>query len=653
MSLNLPPPTYEEQRTQLLISPPPGAVQFQKGFLGAHGERAAIEGELQIKGAEPGQWDKVQVLFCTLSTIFSYYLSSIEIFSWEVTLFSRTSSSTSSVGSDTIPSTLPFAIPLTPDTPQCIHTPRSSITHRLVARLSPINLANQALTETIIVHTRRYTTITRPLLYNRPYLVEHDTPVVLRVEVSRTTFRIGDPIAVYITVPPPNMSVIRDQGLRLRSVMAELIRVISVNQDQTEMFDSLPEGTGASSTRSIIGNNVNSDNKQATQDIPVLDASHAVITRSGSSCRFHSSRSVQIRLLLYPHETASRDNADNLSSNPEHLVDENSDCASITQSTLFHDVSFRIVVNVTFMVTASHSESVSSISIPIVLLPNIAPLPEVDESFASAYRKKHDKPPVRTVRHEDADIYENEAGPSALPPSGAPPPFEERDAPPPFISDPTSSTSSRLPTFLESESDLNGHIAVFPSSVDAPSDLPLHQMSIPGEGMEFGFKPEDQYDGLSSSFDRSATPPPSMDNANLDPDVTEFASLASQPSLALEALGLALEQSDSRMGGIQPSEHDEEAPPPPPLLDDPSDPPPSIDVEEFRRPPLRDQSSSPSQNLPATSRPDMSIPNNAAGLSNPNAPPPYLQPPATSEPEGIVTRPPPYVDVMPTGASRH
>lgn len=64
---NAPPPTYNEQRTQLLICPIPGAVQFQKGYLGAYGERAAIEGELQIKGAEPGQWDSAQVLF-------SYYV---------------------------------------------------------------------------------------------------------------------------------------------------------------------------------------------------------------------------------------------------------------------------------------------------------------------------------------------------------------------------------------------------------------------------------------------------------------------------------------------------------------------------------------------------------------------------------------------------
>jgi hypothetical protein len=48
--------------TQILIIPTTDAINFQKGYVGAEGERAAIEGELQIKGAEPGQWDKVFVI---------------------------------------------------------------------------------------------------------------------------------------------------------------------------------------------------------------------------------------------------------------------------------------------------------------------------------------------------------------------------------------------------------------------------------------------------------------------------------------------------------------------------------------------------------------------------------------------------------------
>jgi hypothetical protein len=61
----LPPPIYTQQEheggPQILIIPAADAINFQKGFLGAEGEHAAIEGELQIKGVDLGQWSKVSV----------------------------------------------------------------------------------------------------------------------------------------------------------------------------------------------------------------------------------------------------------------------------------------------------------------------------------------------------------------------------------------------------------------------------------------------------------------------------------------------------------------------------------------------------------------------------------------------------------------
>jgi hypothetical protein len=74
MSESIPPPTYSQQdpvensssqsyedlsEPQILIIPTANAVNFQKGFLGAEGERAAIEGELQIKGVDPDRWGRV------------------------------------------------------------------------------------------------------------------------------------------------------------------------------------------------------------------------------------------------------------------------------------------------------------------------------------------------------------------------------------------------------------------------------------------------------------------------------------------------------------------------------------------------------------------------------------------------------------------
>jgi neural Wiskott-Aldrich syndrome protein len=46
---------------QILIIPTVDTINFQKGFLGADGERAAIEGELQIKETTGGRWAKMLV----------------------------------------------------------------------------------------------------------------------------------------------------------------------------------------------------------------------------------------------------------------------------------------------------------------------------------------------------------------------------------------------------------------------------------------------------------------------------------------------------------------------------------------------------------------------------------------------------------------
>ena len=75
---SVPPPIYSQQvegtsalsgnivaaptEAQLLISPSPNSVHFQKGFLGADDhERAAIEGELHIKGINSDDWESVFV----------------------------------------------------------------------------------------------------------------------------------------------------------------------------------------------------------------------------------------------------------------------------------------------------------------------------------------------------------------------------------------------------------------------------------------------------------------------------------------------------------------------------------------------------------------------------------------------------------------
>jgi neural Wiskott-Aldrich syndrome protein len=74
----LPPPIYVrhgpslpqndlQSEPQILIIPATDTLRFQQGFLGADGERAAIEGELQVKGTDSVRWRKVSVAIRTLA----------------------------------------------------------------------------------------------------------------------------------------------------------------------------------------------------------------------------------------------------------------------------------------------------------------------------------------------------------------------------------------------------------------------------------------------------------------------------------------------------------------------------------------------------------------------------------------------------------
>jgi hypothetical protein len=82
----LPPPIYSQQADeppasdtsstsdlmldpQILIIPSSDAINFQKGYLGADEERAAVEGEIQVKGTESGRWTRVQVGFVPLTPL--------------------------------------------------------------------------------------------------------------------------------------------------------------------------------------------------------------------------------------------------------------------------------------------------------------------------------------------------------------------------------------------------------------------------------------------------------------------------------------------------------------------------------------------------------------------------------------------------------
>ncbi|KAF9229461.1 hypothetical protein BS17DRAFT_825211 [Gyrodon lividus] len=625
---------------QLLIVPTVDGINFQKGYVGAEGERAAMEGEVHVKGAQPGVWRKVSV---SLRTTESAYGHEIELSVSEIDL------SSSPLDSDVaIPTSFPFAIPLMPDVPQCIHTSHSSLTHVLTATLHAVDPTVPDVSKELVVHTRRYTSHTHTVAISpEKHVLDH--PARVEAEIPRSTFHVGEPIPVYVTVPPPPRELVLEDGFRLRNIKTELLRVVVVQHGDDISFEdgwqNAPSG-GAGPTDGV-GSFVYEGPSSAAissaaekprdplMDSPVFSTVYrTIVSRSGASCRFHTSNPIRLRFILH-HASPSTSPSDHPRSQPEgdHAYMENDpQCISITQTTLLHKVSFVLNVHVSFVDTTSRTERLYTIPIPVNIIPPPARLPEVEAWVDAAYQKKHDRPPLRTIRQEDVEIsaplyHEGEAGPSYTQ-NGAPPPFEDRDVPPPPFFPSEASTSADLPTFQESENEIYIH-----TDAEEHFVIPMTGMVIIGEGVTFGFTPSQQFDGHSDTLHRTSTPPPSVEQAAQDPDITDLVDLA-QPC---RALGLILE----------------EPPPPPPPLDDPSDPPPSID-SAFRSPTSRGAvQANPSTAIPhhpftqmCDRHDSLSPPGEIMDQSSSHvhAPPPYLTPNDQEQ----VTGPPPYMDFIPS-----
>ena len=548
---------------------------------------------------------------------------------------------------DTFPSSIPFAIPLPSDTPQSLWTPHSTLGHQLTAILYPADSHLSSLSKSLTVHTRRYISHSHTLPCS-PETYSLDDPTRVEVQVPRNTFTSAEVIPLYVTVPPPTRETVVRKGLRLRNVRAELVRVVKVKREYSEDVETDSDSDIALDESSNIqgGSSLGaSQQPPASSKMPLsplfLGSSYrTIIARSGGSCRFHSSRPIQLRFILHQNLTGSpSDSRTNLG-----RVDSDAETPLITQSTLLHSVTFHIKVHISFVDTSNQTEHISTIVVPITILPPLAPLPEVSQAVDDAYQKKHDRPPAKTTRQEEVDpsiphYSEGEAGPSMLSP-GAPPPFEERDAPPPFfVSALEASSSSRLPTFQESETEI-----ILPETADFMNEIPL-PCSISGEGTLFGFPYSQQFDGHSEDI-QSSTHPSTLEMASGDTDLT---TLADQPNrVSMETINLVLDQHDENPRA-------EDQPPPPPAMDDPSDPPPSID-SDFRSPVIVQQTS------PSRASPPLHVAYHsseaATGLhistpvlapeetrsSHGHAPPPYLTNIHRENESDQVTRPPPYVD---------
>ncbi|KAG8933027.1 hypothetical protein FRC03_008646 [Tulasnella sp. 419] len=597
------PPNYSDQdrqpessgtsrSPQIVLTPVADAVHFQTGNLGADGEHAAVEGEVQLKGVNDGEWGRLTV---TLKTVETVPNQTIELAASTVELFSATGASSSRTRP--LPSSLPFSIHLTDDIPQAVSTPNSSVAHSLTATLYPIDKSKPPIVSSAPVQIRRFTTALSPQIIVAPRTLTFESPTRLSIQLPRAIFRVGEPIPVYVTVPPPQRSVL-ESDLRLRNLKAELVRVVKVGPvEQKAVEVSSPgEGTWEISEGARISDDLTA--QRGKPPLPTKGGSilpppplglatpstssssqgdsttwSTVVTRSGASCRFHPSRSVQLRLVLH---SGNLDEGDPEANPP----DVDTAAGSITQSTVMHQISFHVHVELAFVAQSTHTSTSVHGRIPIIIIPALAQQPEVADDLEQGYMKKHDKPPVKTNRVTE-DV------------SGGPPAFDDTISssiilsqdiagpsfdPPPFTSEPG---GSGLPSFYESEVAAGGSSAPsYGGSVPAELRFPGEGVSyggsvptelrFPEEGVSYGFRPEDQYDGISHSF---AAPPPAAVQTVADVQAAaELAHLIQQVA-DTHAMNMVVgNQGDSVLA--PPGDF---LPPPPPAMDDPMDLPPTID----------------------------------------------------------------------------
>jgi hypothetical protein len=331
-SPSVPPPNYStstsSNSTSLLttpldnhfdIVPQSDATSFQVGYLGLDGFQAWIKGDVLIKLDQRAIQQRHFYQHCSisLSAKEADLEHSIPFFSskqvlWQNpnTTLSSASSSSSTLFTESIPSTLAFSFQLTDDLPHCIHLPSSSLEYRLQATLhSSDESMVPTLAQETMVHLTRYS---RPGSLEESQLAPHtwqiDTPTPMTVRLQRTLFRRAEPINVYFSIPPPDKKLL---SLGLRSVEANLFRTI-YDKDGREKHELL-------------------------------------LAHSGKLCRLNSTRSVILHLTLHPPFDSSNmpyphPDHDAALSGPIYGRGGGGGCESITQETLLHKVSFHVKI---------------------------------------------------------------------------------------------------------------------------------------------------------------------------------------------------------------------------------------------------------------------------------------------------------------------
>lgn len=273
---------------QFDIVPPSDASSFQAGYQGLQprGFDVWLRGDVLIKHAQASQapqdsssaMQQARFSQCTIELLATESVKTRgrpvvhQLYHSSATLWTSPSvpgpssreqesaaTSTSSTEMARPPAVMPFQFPLPEDLPHCVHLPDIKIEYRLVATLHPMqdDPDQEPLHREVIVHLTRYTPPNPikeliPASLIRRFSDEPKdwslvSPTKVEIRLARTLFRRAEPIRIRVRIPPPDEALV-DKGLRVRSVEAELVRVV-----EPRVTDANNKGKESSSGDSSSG----------------------------------------------------------------------------------------------------------------------------------------------------------------------------------------------------------------------------------------------------------------------------------------------------------------------------------------------------------------------------------------------------------------
>lgn len=288
--------TINSNSTTLLITPLSTNITFQ---VDSNFNQWSLQGEIGLKFEDEQSRSQFNILEINFKGIERVKGSNdIILVDQNNVLWSKSSSDEASTSSNEenidYPSTSTrFKLDLTPDLPHCLHLINSSLEYSLTAKLSSSNPNVHSIIKSTPIHLLRssppgplslsssiLTTsdVSVPKPSTTPQTLSLESPISVKVKFERTLFKRSEPIKLIATIQVPS-SKVTQEGLRLRTISAELKRKISVasipSEDEGEEISTL------------------SDKVEIEDQIRIL-------ARSGKSCRFSSTRPIVIKLLLHP-----------------------------------------------------------------------------------------------------------------------------------------------------------------------------------------------------------------------------------------------------------------------------------------------------------------------------------------------------------------